>query len=63
MTHQCCICHHLIQEGQRVNVMVQATYHILKSSVAYALDKTDLTADASSLHHANKEDCFDTSIS
>lgn len=43
-------------DGQRVCVMVTATYHILKSTISYALDKNDMEADPSTLCH---EDCID----
>lgn len=51
MIQTCCLCHHIIQEGQKVRVMVEATYNLLKFSVSYALDKKDLEADASTLCH------------
>lgn len=56
MVQTCCICNHLIMDGQRVCVMVTATYHILKSTISYALDKNDMEADPSTLCH---EDCID----
>lgn len=57
MVQTCAICNHLIQDGDRVGVWVTATYHVLKSTVAYALDKTDMEADSSSLIH---ESCAST---
>ena len=47
-----------MKEGQLACVLVTATYHILKSSVAYALDKSDMWADPESLVHAVPEDCI-----
>lgn len=51
MINACAKCGNLIHDGQRVGVWVTATYHILKSTVAYALDKNDLEAEASSMIH------------
>lgn len=51
MLHLCSNCEEPITNGQRVKVVVTATYHALKSTVAYALDKHDLEADASTLCH------------
>lgn len=56
MIQTCCICQKLIHDGQKVRVMVEATYHILKSTVSYALDKYDLEADSSTLCH---KECSD----
>ena len=51
MIQTCCICHKLIHDGDKVQVMVTSTYHIMKSTIAYALDKFDLEADSSTLCH------------
>lgn len=58
LTHICCVCKHLIQEGQRVNVEITATYHVLKSSVSYALYKTDIEAHSDTLCHAVAKECL-----
>ena len=47
----CQICDEPIKDGERVRVTVTSTYHLLKSTVAYALDKNDLEADGESLRH------------
>ena len=54
MMNLCCICNKPIMEGEKVTVNVTSTYHILKSTIAYALGKEDMEADASTLCH---EDC------
>lgn len=56
MIQTCAKCDRLIKDGDRVTVEVSATYHILKSTIAYALDKADMAADADTLRH---EDCED----
>lgn len=56
MIHLCHKCDRLLREGDRVKVQVEAEYHILKSSVAFALDKHSLEADSSTLEHVS---CFE----
>lgn len=56
MTHVCYICHKLIEEGERVRVEVESTYHVLKSTVAYALDKHDMIAYSDTLKH---KECYE----
>ncbi len=51
MIQTCAKCNHIIQEGERVGVWVEATYHLLKSTVSYALDKEGMRADAESMTH------------
>lgn len=53
MLHSCARCGEVIKEGERVEVLVEATYHVLKSQVAFALDKTSLEADTSTLRHVS----------
>lgn len=57
MTNVCRRCFSPLREGQLACVVVTATYHILKSSVAYALDKTDMNADPDTLVHGKPEEC------
>jgi hypothetical protein len=57
MEMNCKRCFSPIREGERVSVLVEATYHILKSKIAYALDKEDLVADPESLVHAQGSEC------
>lgn len=57
MTNYCRRCFSDLKEGQRVSVVMSATYHMLKSRIAYALDKTDMEADAETIVHAKEEDC------
>lgn len=52
MQHTCKSCSKLLNEGDIVKVEIISKYHILKSTVAYALDK-DLTALSETLHHVN----------
>jgi hypothetical protein len=52
MTHVCRACNRLICEGELVKVEVISKYHVLKSTVAYALDR-DMTALAETLAHVN----------
>ncbi len=51
MMQLCNKCNKLLKEGDTVTVKVTATYHILKSSVAYALDRHGMEADAETLCH------------
>jgi hypothetical protein len=55
MIQVCCVCEHLIKDGDRVTVQVTSTYHILKSTVAYALNREDMEADSSTLRHESCE--------
>lgn len=57
MINNCRRCFHPILEGQLASAVVTATYHVLKSNVAYALDKADMTADPDTLIHAKGSDC------
>jgi hypothetical protein len=54
MINRCVSCHQPFLEGEKVTVNVTSTYHILKSTIAYALDKYDMEADSSTLRH---EEC------
>lgn len=51
MIQICVKCKHLLCEGDKVTVQVTATYHVLKSKIAYALDKSDLECDSDTLGH------------
>lgn len=53
MIHLCVKCDKLLKEGDRVSVTVTSVYHVLKSSIAYALDKAYLEADSATLRHDN----------
>lgn len=55
MLQTCNECEKLIREGERVTVEVTSIYHVLKSSIAYALDKACLEADSSTLRHERCE--------
>ena len=58
MINYCRNCFSPLLEGQRVSVVATATYHVLKSKIAYALDKHDMDCDPDTLVHANQEeDC------
>ena len=41
----------MIHDGQRVCVVVTATYNVLKSDVLYRLEQEGMEADASTLAH------------
>lgn len=53
----CQVCGLLIKEGERVEVLVRATFHALKSKVAYALDRDDLEPVGGTMVHI---DCADS---
>lgn len=53
MQHLCKSCNHLLEEGDIVTVKVTSMYHILKSSISYALDRNFLEAEAKTLAHQN----------
>jgi hypothetical protein len=56
MTKPCYICGEYIREGQLVELTVIATFHELKSKVAYSIDKP-IDAYADTLrHHECTED-------
>lgn len=55
MCQLCIACGKLLKEGDKVSVLVTSTYHVLKSTVAYALDKNDLVAISSTLAHVDCE--------
>jgi hypothetical protein len=57
MTNNCRRCFSPLLEGQKASVVMTATYHILKSKIAYALDKFDMEADPDTLVHASQDDC------
>lgn len=60
MLHLCNKCQQPILDQQRVCVWISSTYHALKSTVSYALDKHDLAADSSTLQHERcKQPCGD----
>lgn len=52
----CCICENLIQEGERVELVVRSTYHALKSKAIYALDQSDMEAVEDTLCHTSCAD-------
>jgi hypothetical protein len=56
MEKQCIICGKLLGEGERVEVLVRATYHILKSKIAFALDKNDMEPISGTMAHV---ECVD----
>lgn len=44
MINTCKNCNHLLEEGDKVTTRIASTYHTLKSTIAFALDKNDLQA-------------------
>lgn len=65
MEKACVICRKLIKEGERVEVLVRATFHVLKSKIAYALDKEDLETVSGTIAHtacADDEDNYEPPI-
>jgi hypothetical protein len=57
MTNVCRRCFAPMKEGQLATVVVTATYHMLKSQISYALDKSDMVADPDTLIHGDEKDC------
>jgi hypothetical protein len=57
MINLCRRCFSPILEGQLASAVATATYHVLKSKVAYAFDKSDMTMDPDTLIHAKGSDC------
>ena len=53
MLQLCNKCEKLLREGDEVKVMVTSTYHVLKSTVAYALSRENMVADPATLEHVN----------
>lgn len=53
MIQWCNNCKKLLEEGDAVSVKIFSKYHILKSTIAYALDKNNMSADPSTLEHIN----------
>lgn len=51
MQHLCKNCNRLLCEGDVVKVEIMSTYHVLKSTISYALDKQDMSANSSTLRH------------
>lgn len=56
MEKMCVVCHKLIKEGERVEVLVRSTFHVLKSKIAYALDKEDLETVSGTMAHVSCTD-------
>lgn len=57
MEQNCRRCFSLFREGERVCFIGEASFHVLKSAVHYALDKADMTVDSESLVHADGGCC------
>jgi hypothetical protein len=57
MEQICRRCFAPLKAGQRVSVVMTATYIPLKSKIAYALSNDDKEADADTLVHASSHDC------
>jgi hypothetical protein len=57
MQNLCRKCFTPLREGQLASAVVTATYHSLKSQIAYALDPADMVADPETLIHGQREDC------
>jgi len=57
MDQLCKRCFSLFKEGQRAAFVGEATYHVLKSRVHFALDREDMIVDPESLVHADGGDC------
>lgn len=51
MIQLCAKCSKLLREGDRVRVTVTSTYHVLKSTISYALSREDMEADPETLCH------------
>lgn len=53
----CRRCFALFRDGQRVSFVGSAAYHIIKSSVHYAIDPKTMDIDDDTLVHSSQEDC------
>lgn len=53
MLSLCQSCGKLIGEGDRVKAEIESTFHVLKSTVTFALDKASMTCDPETLRHTN----------
>lgn len=42
MLKTCELCGELLKEGDTVECKIRSTYHVLKSSIAYALDRNNM---------------------
>jgi hypothetical protein len=57
MQNLCRRCFSPIKTGQLVSVVVTAPFKELKSAIHYALDTSEMIADADTLVHADEGDC------
>ena len=55
MINTCSTCNRLLEEGDKVRFEAGGTYHVLKSAIAYAIDKETLI----SLSPLSHRDCND----
>lgn len=62
MINVCNNCGKLLEEGDKVITRVSSTYHVLKSQIAYALDKNTMEA-VDPLTHMNCQYPKGTNIS
>jgi hypothetical protein len=53
MLSLCSECDKLLGEGDDVKVVVRSKFHILKSTVTFALDKHAMVCDPRTLRHTN----------
>jgi hypothetical protein len=53
MVQLCAKCSKLLREGDEVTVRVTSTYHVLKSTIAYALSRENMIADPDTLEHVD----------
>lgn len=49
----CQACDKLLVEGDYVELLVRSDYHVLKSTVAFALDQTHMIFDPETLKHVD----------
>ncbi len=56
MIHVCGQCKKIIKDGDRISFGGEATYRLLKSSITYALDKSDMEIYSDTLEHVECND-------
>ncbi len=58
MIKYCADCQRPILDGERISFVGNATYHVIDSLIAYAIDKHDLEIDPDSICHSDCEEDF-----
>lgn len=53
MLSLCQTCNRLLAEGDWVRLLVKSRFHVLKSTVSFALDQNDMEFDPTTLAHVS----------